>query len=54
MSRPYRMNHGRYVDEDLIYEESNYNAHRMIIYKLASRKANPSRHSARLTQIGVA
>ena len=47
------MNHGRYMDEDLIYEESNYNTYRIIIYKLVSRKANPSRYSARLTQIDV-
>ena len=41
------------MDEDLIYEESNYNTHRIIIYKLVSRKANLSRHSARLTQIDI-
>ena len=49
MSRPYRMNYDRYMNEDLIYKESNYNAHRIIIYKLVSRKANPNRYSARLT-----
>ena len=53
MLRPYRINYDRYVDEDLIYKESNYNAYRIIIYKLVSRKANPSRYSARLTQIDV-
>ena len=53
MSRPYRINYNRYMDEDLIYEESNYNTYYIIIYKLVSRKANLSRYSARLTQIGV-
>ena len=53
MLRPYRINYGRYIDEDLIYEESNYNAYRIIIYKLINRKANSSRYSARLTQIDI-
>ena len=53
MSRPYRINYGRYMNEDLIYEESNYNTYRIIIYKLVSRKANSNRYSARLTQIDI-
>ena len=49
MLRSYRINYNRYIDEDLIYKESNYNTYRIIIYKLVSRKVNSSRYSARLT-----
>ena len=53
MSRPYRINYSKYIDEDLIYKESNYNAYRIIIYKLINRKANSNRYSARLIQINI-
>ena len=49
MLRSYRINYNRYINEDLIYKESNYNAYYIIIYKLVSRKANSNRYSARLT-----
>ena len=49
MLRLYRINYNKYIDEDLIYKESNYNTYRIIIYKFISRKANPNKYSARLT-----
>ena len=45
MSRPYRINYSKYINEDLIYKESNYTTYRIIIYKLVSRKANFNKYS---------
>ena len=30
MSRSYRINYSKYMDEDVIYEESNYTTYRII------------------------